>query len=234
MKKLQGLIAVVIILMVASVAQAATIESWDTGLGAKLGSIGINSLSASDAVSPATYWSTSGTGSTTRLVLAADAIGSFGIFDTTDHSNTYEIFNENAVAGAYTSFAFEGNSIMAQDGQTILATFASGNSFGYYLTVGGITYYSDEAPDRMVAFKGGSGEIIHRSDLPSATWGTFNAEDYILAWDTNPFMSTYDDFIVFAESVDPSAVPEPSSLLLLGGGLIGLGFAGYRRLQNKQ
>ena len=78
----------------------------------------------------------------------------------------------------------------------------------------------------MVAFQG---KGIDTVALPGLAHGLWTSGEYILAFEDlyGGGDKDYDDFVVMVESVVP--VPEPSTLILLGSGLLGFGAIGLRR-----
>ncbi|HET7313008.1 PEP-CTERM sorting domain-containing protein [Salinisphaera sp.] len=92
--------------------------------------------------------------------------------------------------------------------------------FGYFLTIGGNTYYSDSdlngGEDRMVGYQGDNS-------------GTLLMNEYLFGWEDGTD-NDYQDYVATVESVRP--VPEPSSIAMLGIGLLMIGFAA-RRLQKR-
>ncbi|AWN14318.1 hypothetical protein SALB1_0111 [Salinisphaera sp. LB1] len=95
-----------------------------------------------------------------------------------------------------------------------------GDVFGYFLTIGGNTYYSDttlnSGADRMVGYQGSSG-----------TKGLMN--EYLFGWEDGTDRD-YQDYVATVESIRP--VPEPSSIAMFGVGLLMIGFAA-RRIQKR-
>ena len=78
----------------------------------------------------------------------------------------------------------------------------------------------------MVAFEGDGDKI----KLPGNKPGAWGSSSYILAWEDVAYNASdkdFNDFVVYVESV--GGVPEPGTLALLAGGLLGLGTAARRR-----
>jgi len=229
MRKFKGLMfATLMVVLVAGVAQAAPINSG-TSLWSDLLEEGITLNADSPQIADPAYWTVSFVGSSPLFILASETIYGFGIFDRADHNNMLNLFDNSSVKGSFVDFAFGGegygpNHVEASNGNT--ADFSS-QVFGFYLRTESAIFYSDDDPERVVAFA---------ADETTA----------LFAWDTAAFSpndpySTYgdfNDFVVSAGSITNvprgvPEVPEPSTLVLLGGGLLGLGIAGYRRMQKK-
>ncbi len=92
--------------------------------------------------------------------------------------------------------------------------------FGYFLTIGGNTYYSDSklngGSDRMVGYQGDNS-------------GSLLMNEYLFGWEDGTD-NDYQDYVATVESVRP--VPEPSSIAMFGVGLLMIGFAA-RRMQKR-
>lgn len=131
-----------------------------------------------------------------------------------------------------------------QNGQLILrqGKFASG-TYGYFLDsssqAGGGKFYSDSKLnesqngiffDHMLAFQGNNKDKLTYADVVNKTW---SSDEYMLAFEdlygTNSDFN-FTDMLVMVESVEP--VPEPGTILLIGGGLLGLAFYGRRRMKS--
>lgn len=224
-----------------------------TGLESVLGpSTDPNSIfSSGPGINPYTqqsqkpFWSvnaSSGSISTILLQIAGNANNdTFGIFDPNNINNKLAILT-NGSNGAQASLSTYTNGGYAVNFDTAHKVyFSTTNYFGYYLSTPTGTFYSlpslndvggktyPNGMPHMLAFNGdGSNKLKAMNGLSS---GTFSANEYILAWEDQPFAKSdldYNDFLVMVESVHP--VPEPAVLGMFGLGLLLVGgFVASRR-----
>ena len=198
---------------------------------------GFSNVTPSSTQANDPYWTIGATDSSSSILVATWTANynsaTFGVFDPNDPMNRLNLlgagsqFGPNtdgttgylkyrSASGTFASYYTDSNSVQ-HDLQT--ADFG-GDVFGYFLTIGGNTYYSDPTlnggSDRMIGYEGSA-----------AGKGLLN--EYLFGWEDGTD-NDYQDYVATVESIRP--VPEPSSIAMFGVGLLMIGFAA-RRLQKR-
>ena len=174
------------------------------------------------------YWSISGSalsGTTVIINLAsANPDFSYGVYDMWGTNDQVELFGTGAVAGSQVVMSIKGDgSVFLNVTNDSLVDF-SGNHFGFYLSDGTTTLFSDPSLnsglDYMIAYQGLDVDMVQ---LPGQSAGFWTDNEFVFGWESGTLTGDYADFVVMVESITP--VPVPAAVIL---GILGLGVAGLK------
>lgn len=203
-------------------------------------SAGFTNVTAASTQTNDPYWTIGATNSSSSVLVATWTANynsaTFGVYDPNDPTNRLNLLGAGSVLGPNTDgttgylkynttgpFAGQFASYYTDSSQAqhdLSHADFGGDIFGYFLTIGGNTYYSDPTlnggSDRMIGYEGSS-----------AGKGLLN--EYLFGWEDGTD-NDYQDYVATVESIRP--VPEPSSIAMFGVGLLMIGFAA-RRLQKR-
>lgn len=197
---------------------------------------GFPKVNADSPQTNAGYWTIGATDTSTSVLEATwtanYASATFGVYNPNDPTVRLNLLGAGTQNGTNndgkTGFlTYKGDGLFrsfytdADDVQhDIQSANFGGDVFGYFLTIGGNTFYSDSklngGDDRMVGYQGSSS-------------GKGLANEYLFGWEDGTD-NDYQDYVATVESIRP--VPEPSSIAMFGVGLLMIGFA-VRRFQKR-
>ena len=204
--------------------------------------IGLSNYNVVDDQHPAAIFTHTASGGSTASFLVEFAgwsdVNEVGIYDY-NRSTMATIFTGNATSGWKALITFYDDYIMVDikmdNGTTISSTKYDdfGDTFGFYIKSPNSIFYSedDKNPNEeahVLVYRGDGSSYIDDNTYGSGMEGTFDSFEWILAFeDATDF--DYNDAVILVESIEP--VPEPATMLLVGAGLLGIGFVGRRHLK---
>jgi Domain of unknown function (DUF4114)/PEP-CTERM motif len=181
------------------------------------------------------FWNVTASGGAfaTMIIEVAgnSGVNTFGIYDYADTSNRVQLFGGAATTGTHSTLTMYADGTVEVDLGYAPGGHFSSTTFGFYLSAPDGVFYSDtsknsDGVDHMLAYQGTNTDTVQIGGLSQGLWTN---DEYILAWEDllGGGDMDYQDMVLMVESVKP--VPEPGTILLLGGGLLGLAFTKRRR-----
>jgi hypothetical protein len=188
------------------------------------------------------YWSITGAGgSLATMIIELASFAENNLFGVYSDGQYVELFSGAEEAGDQALLSIK------EDG-SVFVNFAdsgvdfSGNNFGFYLnssyyTNGGL-WHSDSAlnsdgEDHLAVFQGTNTDTVQ---MPGFLPGLWTNNEYVFAFEDLTSAASdwdYTDMVVMVESVNPAPVPEPSTVMLVGAGLLGMIAFGRKRFNKK-